>query len=111
MRLDSPFSSTVVPNYTRLMMYGGRYLLGYPINQMFLILYKSTISKHKNIRPHVSWEAILSKASLYSEGPTQNPYSTGFPVEYTYIPQEVRWNMGFEKINNQRSTRAFHSCT
>ena len=37
---------------------------------------------------------------LYIEDPTQNPYSTGLPEEYTYIPQEVQWNIAI-KINNQ----------
>ena len=44
---------------------------------------------------------------LYGEDPAQNPYSTGLPVEYTYIPQEIRWNIAI-KINNQKYTREFN---
>ena len=47
---------------------------------------------------------------LYDEDPAQNPYSTGFPVKYMYIPQEIWWNMAI-KINNYRSTREFHFYT
>ena len=36
---------------------------------------------------------------LYGEDPGQNPYSTGLRA-YTYIPQEVRWNMEY---GNQKS--------
>ena len=37
--------------------------------------------------------------SLYGEDPAQSPYSTGFPVEYTYIPQEIRWNTEIKSIS------------
>ena len=42
MWLDSHFSSTGVPNHTRLMMYDGKDLLSYSIHEVFFILYKST---------------------------------------------------------------------
>lgn len=37
-----------------------------------------------------------ANSSLYSEDPVQTPYSTGFSVEYTYIPQEIWWNIAIE---------------
>ena len=37
--------------------------------------------------------------SLYGEDPAQSPYSTGFPVEYMYIPQEIRWNTEIKSIS------------
>ena len=51
--------------------------------------------------------------SLYGEDHAQNPYSTGFPVEY--IPQEIQWNMAIKisinKLTKGTYTRAFHFCT
>ena len=44
---------------------------------------------------------------LYGEDPAQIPYSTGFPVQYMYIPQEIWLNIVM-KISIRKLTKGMH---
>ena len=72
--------------------------MSHPAYKPLALCTKAKVAKGAGIQFCIVGSLTIKGADngLYGEDSAQNPYSTGFPVEYTYIPQEIWWNIAMK---------------